>query len=89
MLGESGDEGAPSGRPAARRKLILRKTSGVDHVHSKALDSEGFQRVLNRESTVRRQCREEDERQGALYNINLTEKEMLKAGVGLHEELEG
>ena len=82
MLGDSsGDEGAPSGRPAAKRKLIIRKASGVNLVNSKALDSEGFQRLLNKERSLR-QGRE------TTYNIYFAETEMLKAGVGLHSEEE-
>ena len=80
MLGDSsGDEGAPSRMPAAKRKLIIGKASGVDLVNSKALDSEGFQRILNLESSSRQGG-------GTTYNIDLAEEDMLKAGVGLHSE---
>ncbi len=55
---------------------MLRKRRDVDVVNSKALDSEGFQRVLNRESTMRE-----------TYNVDIAE--MVNAGAGLHEEPEG
>ena len=60
---------------------MLRKTKGVELVHSKALDSEGFQRILNLESSWR-------ESTDNTLNIDVAETELLRAGVGLHPEEE-
>ena len=107
MLGDSSAEeeapaGAPSGKPRAGRKLVLKKASVDAVTASKALDSEGIERILNREATLR-QCMEEDEAQGDVeqflgrafvaearrlktYYVDVAAAEMLKAGVGLHLE---
>lgn len=57
-MGESSAEeeapaGAPAGKPRAGRKLILKKASVDAVTASKALDSEGIERILNREATLR------------------------------------
>ena len=100
MLGDSSADETPAVGAPSRRKPITRKSGNADMVSSKALDSDGIQRLLNRESSLR-ECRDEGDEQmqefvgralvGEIarlrnYEINAAEKDMSKAGVGLHVE---
>lgn len=97
MLGDDvseGEEAEAAPRRASGRKLVD-KSSRVDAV-SKMLLSEDVQRLPNLESTVRASTDADEEVVGRIligevralksYNVDVAELEMLKAGVGLHEE---